>query len=261
MSTSSAPAASGVPRVGRVEPVQPGAGVGEDVVDGPAARHLSDSGSSVSTVRDGTRRAVRGGRPVRHPGQRRGVGVDAHRRLGPGVQHVVTVARVDGLGPVGGELLRHQLAVAGRPDLGEGAGDDRERRGGGAVVVQLGALRRQPGEQPDVDPGRAVEPGPPAAALLELDQGLPEVGLRGERAGQRAELVDVERGGDGSGRGDRSMLMVVPLGGASAGRPGRVEAWVGRACSRRGPGGSVSAADSRPDRNAARGRRDGTGAR
>ena len=45
----------GVPRVGRVEPVQPGTGVGQDVVDGPAARHLSDSGSSVSTVRDGTR--------------------------------------------------------------------------------------------------------------------------------------------------------------------------------------------------------------
>ena len=82
---------------------------------------------------------------------------------------------------------------------------DEERARGAAVIVQVGALAGEPGEQPDVSDVVTVQPAPPASGRVEAGDGAPlgralghplEGGgeLRGaERRGLRRDAVESPR--------------------------------------------------------------------
>ena len=72
------------------------------------------------------------------------------------------------------------------PDFLERAGDDRERAGAVAVVVQVRAGVGDPGEQPDVDGVVAAQAGPPAFVGTEAHLRLPAGRVAAESATSEA---------------------------------------------------------------------------
>jgi hypothetical protein len=115
--------------------------------------------------------------------------VQADCRVGAVVGHVVHVVGSEGPDPARGEGAMHQRRRAARAGRWEGRlldhpGQDGERTGRAAVVVQAGRLPGQPGEQPGlvvVGPG---DPHGPPAVMGEPDVRAPQVGAGGELAGQ-----------------------------------------------------------------------------
>jgi hypothetical protein len=82
--------------------------------------------------------------------------VHAHRRFGAAVGHPVHVVPAEVAHPASGEPGG---TLAGTHGLGQRAADDGEGAGGTAVVVQVGALAGQPGQQPDLGAGQVLVRG------------------------------------------------------------------------------------------------------
>src|SRR5205085_2902301 len=114
-----------------------------------------------------------------HPGQRWGVDVEADGRDGAGVDHPVYVVRAELPGGSATVPAIHQAYADGL--LGEPAREDREGAGRAAVVVQVGALTGEPGQQPGLVVVGRDEPGVPALVRI-------------ERRAQRPGRVELDEG-------------------------------------------------------------------
>jgi hypothetical protein len=101
--------------------------------------------------------------------------MQAHSGHGTGIGHPVHVVRSEAAGGTGTVLPGGQPhhRSGGWHLLGEPAGQDREGARRAAVVVQVGGLARQPGEQPGLVVAGAGEPGVPPVDRVELGTDRP----------------------------------------------------------------------------------------